>query len=201
MKYFIKKQSFGVFMWLFLFACWVTPFAVHAKDQKSIPEIPANVVASYLHSIIKADRTIYSTYIVNRLHEKNILDADEAWEQKNALPLPAQFLQKSGRLVAEHGTGIRFRLISLWPIYPRNAPATDFERKGLEALAKQSDQPYSGVIRSGKLSYYQAIFADTAVTKACVNCHNTHPLSPKRDFKLKDVMGGIVITIPLNHSR
>lgn len=195
----MKKQSFGLFIWLFLLACWITPIMVHAKDRKPIPGIPADVVASYLHSIIEADRTIYSTYIVNRLHEKNILSADEAWEQKNTLPLPAQFLQKSGRLVAERGTGIRYRLISLWPIYPRNGPATDFERKGLEALAKQSDQPYSGVIRSGKLSYYQAIFADKAVTKACVTCHNTHPLSPKRDFKIPDVMGGIVITIPLDN--
>lgn len=195
----IKKQSFGLFVWLLLLACWITPNTVHAKDRNPIPGIPADVVASYLHSIIEADRTIYSTYIVNRLHEKNILSADEAWEQKNALPLPAQFLQKSGRLVAEHGTGIRYRLISLWPIYPRNAPATDFERKGLEALATQPDHPYSGVIRSGKLSYYQAIFPDKAVTKACVHCHNTHPLSPKRDFKLKDVMGAIVITIPLNN--
>lgn len=193
----MKKQSFGLFIWLFLLACWIIPLTVQAKDRNPIPGIPADVVASYLHAIIEADRTIYSTFIVNRLHEKNILNADEAWEQKNALPLPAQFLQKSGRLVAENGTGIRYRLISLWPIYPRNGPATDFERKGLEALATQSDQPYSGIIRSGKLSYYQAIFADTAVTKACVNCHNTHPLSPKRDFKLSDVMGGIVITIPL----
>ncbi|MEQ1847248.1 MAG: DUF3365 domain-containing protein, partial [Nitrospira sp.] len=31
----------------------------------------------------------------------------------------------------------------------------------------------------------------------CVTCHNSHPLSPKQDFKLNDVMGGIAITIPL----
>jgi len=199
MKSLMKAQLLGMFVLIFMWVCWGTPFAVHAKDSQPIPDIPADVVASYLHAIIEADRTIYSTYIVNRLHEKNILNADEAWEQKNALPLPAQFLQKSGRLVAENGTGIRFRLISLWPIYARNGPATDFERKGLEALATQSDQPYSGVIRSGKLSYYQAIFADKAVTKGCIQCHNTHPLSPKRDFKLTDVMGGIVITIPLQN--
>ena len=36
-----------------------------------------------------------------------------------------------------------------------------------------------------------------AVSAACVKCHNAHPLSPKRDFKPNDVMGGIAITIPL----
>ena len=38
---------------------------------------------------------------------------------------------------------------------------------------------------------------DGAVSAACVTCHNGHPLSPKQDFKLNDVIGGIAITIPL----
>ncbi len=148
-----------MFAVLVLLPCVFNTVTVDAKDRKHLPGIPPDVVASYLHSIIKADRTIYSTFIVNRLHEKGILSADEAWEQKNALPLPAQFLQQSGRLVAETGTGIRFRLISLWPIYERNGPVTDFERTGLQTVAKHPDQPYEGVVQSGKLSYFQAIYA------------------------------------------
>ena len=197
MKLLMKNRWFGMFAVIVLLPCVFHTVTVQATDRQPIPGIPPDVVVSYLHSIIKADRTIYSTFIVNRLHEKGIVSADEAWEQKNALPLPAQFLQQSGRLVAENGTGIRFRLISLWPIYERNGPVTDFERAGLKAVAKHPDQPYEGVVQSGKLSYFQAIYADEAVTKAGVDCHNTHPLSPKRDFKLNDVMGAIVITIPL----
>jgi len=197
MKFLMKKRWLGMFALIVLLPCWVNTITVYAKDQKQFPGIPANVAASYLHSIIKADRTIYSTFIVNRLHEKGILSADEAWEQKNALPLPAQFLQKSGQLMAENGSGIRFRLIGLWPIYERNGPVTEFERTGLKAVATHPDQPYEGVVRSGKVAYFQAIYADQAVTKACIDCHNKHPLSPKRNFKLNDVMGGIVITFPL----
>ncbi len=197
MKFLMKNRWLSLFAVIVLLPCWVNTVTVHANDRTHIPGIPPDVVASYIHSIIKADRTIYSTFIVNRLQEKGIVSADEAWEQKNALPLPAQFLQQSGRLVAENGTGIRFRLISLWPIYERNGPVTEFERTGLKTVAKHPDQPYEGVVQSGKLSYFQAIYADKAVTKACVDCHNTHPLSPKRNFKLNDVMGAIVITIPL----
>ncbi|UCE64335.1 MAG: DUF3365 domain-containing protein, partial [Nitrospirota bacterium] len=86
---------------------------------------------------------------------------------------------------------------SLWPIYRKNAPATSFEKKGLEAVLKNPDKPYTGIIRSGKKQFFQAIYADRAVSEACVVCHNTHPMSPKRDFQQKDVMGGLVITIPL----
>ena len=154
-------------------------------------------VADFVHSIIEADRTVYTTHIVNRMQEKGIVSANEHWEQQNALLLPAQFLQRAGRLVAEKGSGIRYRLISLWPIYRRNGPATDFERKGLEAVSQNPNKPYMGNVTSGKKHYFQAIYADRAVTDACIDCHNSHPLSPKRDFTLNSVLGGIVITIPL----
>jgi hypothetical protein len=52
-------------------------------------------------------------------------------------------------------------------------------------------------VNSGQKQYFQAIYPDLAVSQACVDCHNGHLLSPKRDFKLNDVMGGIAITIPL----
>lgn len=111
--------------------------------------------------------------------------------------LPAQFLQHSGQLAAESGSGIRYRLISLWPIYRRNAPASDLERSALESLSKNPNQPVTGIVTSGRKQYFQAIYPDLAISPVCVSCHNSHRLSPKRDFKLNDVMGGIAITIPL----
>jgi Protein of unknown function (DUF3365) len=168
-----------------------------AKESSGPVSIPPEKVADYVHAVLEADRTIYTTYIVNRMQEKNIVKSAEHWEQDNALPLPAQFLQHSGRLVAESGRGIRYRLIGLSPIYQRNAPATDFERKALETLRSQPNRPVTGMVASGKKQYFQAIYPDHAVSAACVACHNNHPLSPKRDFKLNEVMGAIAITIPL----
>ena len=168
-----------------------------AKESPGVSAISPEKVADYVHAVLEADRTIYTTFIVNRMQEKGIVKAVEHWEQDNALPLPAQFLQHSGRLVAESGRGIRYRLIGLSPIYQRNAPATDFERKALETLRSQPNRPVTGMVSSGKKQYFQAIYADHAVSAACVTCHNGHPLSPKRDFKLNEVMGGIAITIPL----
>lgn len=168
-----------------------------AKENPSIGSISPEKVADYVHAVLEADRTIYTTHIVNRMQEKGIVAAAEHWEQENALPLPAQFLQQSGRLAAESGSGIRYRLIGFSPIYQRNAPATEFERKALDVLRRQPERPVTGVVSSGKKQYFQAIYADRAVSSACVTCHNSHPLSPKQDFKLSDVMGGIAITIPL----
>ncbi|MGH7256612.1 MAG: Tll0287-like domain-containing protein [Nitrospirales bacterium] len=165
------------------------------KPHESPPGIPPSKVAAYVHAVIEADRTIYTSHVVERMQEKGITYAAEHWEQQNALPLPAQFLQYAGRLAAEGGSGIRYGLISLWPI--RSGPTTEFERQALESLLRQPAQPVTGVVRSGRKQFFQAIYADRAVSKACVACHNHHPLSPKRDFQLHDVMGGIVITMPL----
>ena len=159
--------------------------------------IPPEVVADYLQAVIESDRKVYTTRIVERMQNQGIVLAAEDWEARHALPLPAQFLMESARLVAERQEGIRYRLTSLWPIYRKNAPATNFEKKGLEAVLENPDIPYTGIIRSGKKQFFQAIYADRAVSEACVVCHNTHPMSPKRDFQRQDVMGGLVITIPL----
>ncbi|MEE8268667.1 MAG: DUF3365 domain-containing protein, partial [Nitrospinaceae bacterium] len=45
--------------------------------------------------------------------------------------------------------------------------------------------------------FFEAVYPDFAVSKACVSCHNSHPNSPKRDFKLNDVMGGIMLSFPV----
>lgn len=176
---------------------WGAGALLSAKERSTAAGIAPEKVADYIHAVLEADRSLYTTHVVNRMQEQGIVAATEQWEQGKGLPLPAQFLQHSGRLVAEAGYGIRYKLIGFSPIYQRNAPATEFERSALELLRRQPDRPVTGVVSSGKKQYFQAIYADRALSPACVACHNSHPLSPKQDFKLNDVMGGIAITIPL----
>ena len=193
-----KEKWFFAFLLLLLILLFQLGGPAVSKTADSSQEgISPKMVADFLQAIIDTHRTVYATRVVERLKNQGIVVASEDWEARHTLPLPAQFLMQSARLVAERKEGIRYRLTSLWPIYRRNAPATHFEKKGLEAVLKNPDKPYTGVIKSGKRQFFQAIYADRAVSEACVVCHNTHPMSPKRDFKLKDVMGGLVITIPL----
>jgi hypothetical protein len=182
-----------------ILVCWLwwEPSALSAKERSGSSGVPPEKAAAYIYDVIKADRTLYTTEIVNRLQAKGVTPASEHWEQENTLMLPAQFLQHSGKLAAESGSEIRYRLIGLWPIYRRNAPVSDFERNALESLRKNPSVPVTGIVTSGRKQYFQAIYPDLAVSQACIDCHNGHLLSPKRDFKLNDVMGGIAITIPL----
>ena len=174
------------------------PIPATSKNSKGDPRVAPEVVADYIHSILEADRTVYAKYIVNRLQKNNIIYPSENWWEENTLLLPAQFLLNASDLIKNMRLGLDYRLISLWPINPHNGAANEFERAGLESVASQPLRPYIGKTKVGNKNYFQAVYPDIAVTPACVTCHNAHPKSPKHDFKLYDVIGGIVVNVPIN---
>jgi hypothetical protein len=177
------------------FGCIGIAFA--ADEEELEVDFSPQVVADYIHAVISADRAIYATHVVDRLQEERVVVATESWKQRKALPLPAQMLLMAGRVVEMSGSGLRYRLASLWPIFEENGPSNVFEEAGLKVVAEDPDEVYSGTITRGDKRFFKAIYADRAVSKACVNCHNGHILSSKRDFKLGDVMGAIIISFPL----
>jgi hypothetical protein len=172
-----------------------TPTPAPAGEQTGIPP---ETVANYLHAVIEADRTFYTIHVVERLQSGGGAAAAENWRStKNTLPLPAQFLIESSTLSTMTGASVHYRLMSLWPINPLNAPRNAAEKAGLESLRTQPDQVVTGTVTQGSETYFQAIYADRAVSQSCVECHNTHSQSPKKDFKMNEAIGGLVIEIPM----
>jgi len=182
-----------------IFTCLLGQWVLSAASKETDPRkgIPAETVADYVHSVIQADRNIYTTEVVERMQLRGTVFASENWRETGKLPLPAQFMIEAGRLVAAERNGVRFRLISSWAINKKNGPATDFERTGLTEILVNPDRPYTGVTTEGGTRYFQALYPDKAVSQTCIGCHNAHPNSPKRDFKPQEVMGGVLLTIPL----
>ncbi len=72
-----------------IFALWWEPYSLSAKERAGAPGIPPEKAAAYIYAVIKADRSLYTTEIVNRLQAKGVTTASEYWEQENALMLPA----------------------------------------------------------------------------------------------------------------
>jgi len=185
------------FFWRTLFAGFTLVAFVSCtsemKEASGEACVAPKVVADYVHAIIEADRTLYASLVVERMQLHGKALASQDWAQKDQLPLPAQMLQFAGLEVERKGTGLKYRLASLWPVDETNGPVSDFERTGLQAVSDDPSAVYTSTIRS----QFKAIFADKAVSPACVTCHNEHPLSPRKDYKLNDVMGGIIIQFPL----
>lgn len=167
-----------------------------SDDSKGVP---LQKVADMLFSVMEADRATYTVRVVNRLqNEEKVIIADEHFMDKKALPLPAQMFRFAAERVGEKTKNFSYSLLSLWPVNKQNAARTDAEKEGLKAVADDKTKPfYKGETLGGK-KYFTAVYADVAVSPACVNCHNNHLESPRRDFKLGDTMGGVVIRIPVD---
>lgn len=164
------------------------------KEKSSIsPQMMADAV----HTVIEADRSAYSKYIVNRLvNEENVIKATEHWRDEKTLLLPAQMFRAGAEIAAEKQDQFSYALLSQWALNKKNLPKTEIEKKGLQQVS-ESGEVFYGEESLGDNNYFTAIYPDIAVADACVECHNKHKDTEKTDFKIGDVMGGVVIRIPL----
>ena len=156
-------------------------------------------VTDMLHTVMNADRTVYTRMVVQRLAAKEkVIKASEHFEDDKALPLPAQMFRMGAEESAEQSEEFTYSLLSLWPINKQNNPKTEVEKVGLQYIIDNPGENYYGEEELGGESYFTAVYADVAVAQVCVTCHNEHKDTPKSDFKLGDVMGGVVIRIPVD---
>ena len=169
---------------------------IFAKSGTSVG-VPPETVADYLRAVIMAHRHFYTIHIANRLRQERIVDVSENWKTNHSLPLPVQLVQETSEIAELTGPNVRYRLISQWPINKANAATTEFERRGLKEVQARPTRPYDSIVEGSAEQLFEAVYADVAVTAACVECHNAHPSSPKKDFKVGDVMGGLVISFPV----
>ena len=94
----------AIVMWVF--TQW--PLAAADKMLDTHKCISAATAADYLHSVLQADRTFYTTQIVERMQTRGIVVASENWREMAKLPLPAQFLMEAGRLISRGEAGCAF---------------------------------------------------------------------------------------------
>ena len=177
-----------------------------SSTKKNSPKVSKNEtngisMENYTDSvfqIIKSHRTSYAKFIINRLvNEEKVVKASEHWkDEKGALLLPAQMFRETATILQDSGSDINFSLLSLVPINKQNAPKTDVEKKGLEYVNANPDKSFYGEEKLGPTTYFTAVYPDNAVSMACVSCHNNHKDSPKKDFKINENMGGVIIRIP-----
>jgi len=168
------------------------------SDAATTPTYTPKQLTDWLFLVMSSDRAVYTQKIVNRLVMKEkVIKASEHFEDDKALALPAQMFRFGAEKVAEQTDEFTYSLQSLWPVNKQNAPRTDLEKEGLKFIAENKGENFYGIEELGGVKYFTAVYADVAVAPVCVSCHNEHKDTPKTDFKLGDVMGGVVIRVPI----
>jgi signal transduction histidine kinase len=156
-------------------------------------------LARSLHTQIMADRQYYASVIVPRLEELGATLAPDYRNVHKAFPLPATFVREVSEATAQAGPDhYSANLISPWAINKDKGLKDQFQREAFAYLTAHPNGEFAAPdVQNGK-SVMRVVMADVASAQSCVSCHNSHPLSPKRDFKLNDVMGGLEIIIPMD---
>ncbi len=160
-----------------------------APPQPAVTFKPQEM-ADALHAVVAADHEAHI-----RLALEDFPPGDEHGEALMAVH--AQMLRRASESIQQQGAEFHYVLRSLWPINPRNAPETPTESTGLRYVHDHPAANYYAEESLGGRRYFTGVYPEAARVEACANCHNRSSGSPRTDFKAGEVMGGLVVRVPL----
>jgi uncharacterized protein DUF3365 len=183
--------------WALLFCGGLVMLASGCGKKVPPGSVSPQAMTDALYAVVSADREVYAREVVNRIEfQERLLKATEHYKDDKGLPLPAQMFRLGSELAHKMNGSFTYSLLSPWPINKQNGPRTELEKQGLRNVAETGKNYYTEESLGGE-RYFAAYYPDKAVVDACVTCHNNHEESPRKDFKVGDVMGGVVIRVPL----
>ncbi len=184
-----------------LFGLCLLIIYLHIDQLKAQMVATIALRAADTHSRESSDmREWYAIEVVQRLHVLGINDSELYREKKGTIPLPALLSMNLGGQLFSGRPGERVLLLSEYPFEQggKHGQSMDlFQRKALEFLRQYPGQSYYRVEKvDGRQSLRFA--AAGRMQQECVNCHNTHEDSPKRDWQVGQVGGIVEIVYPLD---
>ena len=146
-------------------------------------------------------RTFYTREVVARVPKNMVTVSHDYQNFKHGIPLPATLTIQLAEEVGRRSDGFSVRLYSNYPFpWRRESAQLDaFEKRAIEKLSHSPGEPYYEFEESRNEGYLRYATADL-MRPDCIACHNTHPQTPKRDWKVGDLRGVLEISIPIRLS-
>ncbi len=199
---FLYKQTTLILVVLFCMGIGIAISSMYRLSDNLIHSQALETAAWYSEAIREA-RTLYSSEVVDRLEGDGNLDvtiAHNYTKHAGAIPLPATFLMELSKNLTSADQGTVVRLYSDYPFPWRQqegGPRNEYEREALEYLKQHPEESfYRFETFRGRESLR---YAEADIMKpSCVECHNSHPQTPKDDWQVGDVRGIFEVTQPLD---
>ncbi len=195
-------MRFGIRVKLLIFAAlvWAVIFGVYSvyiyRERIEQTRRMALSTANFLSRKIVADRQFYASTIVKRAMEAGLTVTSSYHDNDKAIPLPITFTKEVSGSLGNEG-GLHMEIVSLYPINPENVPKDPFQKDALERFLKGSDASHFSFEKFKGKESVRYMIPDIATSQVCVDCHNNNPSSPKRDYKIGDVAGGLEVIVPI----
>jgi methyl-accepting chemotaxis protein len=193
LRHSLKWQMIGPIPLMVIAAIAAVWFMVPRKIAESAAD-QAVLAGRSIATQFKTLREYYTENVVDKVLSDGTFRAssDHRGDAK-AIPLPATMILDLSAMLAKQNTAIS--LYSKFPFPNRaNRPLDAFQQEAWDFLVRKPEETYSRQEMLDGRHVVRVAVADTMVVQACVNCHNTIPESPKKDWKLGDVRGVLEVT-------
>jgi adenylate cyclase len=165
-------------------------------DMRELSERILRRQADEVSRIIDDMRGFYASDVVGRIMAKHeAVPTHNYKEVSGGIPIPATLSIELGQRISARNDAVRYRFVSDLPFKGRAPHNLDpFEQNALVSLRHDPAQRVVAV--EGSL-FESVIRLATPVIMgaACVSCHNSHPESPRTDWKVGDVRAIQEITV------
>ena len=154
--------------------------------------------ADSLHFVIAADREMYCrVYIAQQTGDAPSPNASASGKPGESWPSPCEMFRRAAESIQSKGAEFSYALRSLRPIDPRNEPQTELEQRGLAFVSGHPAENYYGQEMLGGRRYVTAVYPDLPAAAACIDCHNRRSASVAQRYQVGEIMGGVVVRVPL----
>ena len=157
--------------------------------------------ADEISTLASGIRSYYADNVIARLQaaDGQAIYSENYRQIHGGIPIPATLSIELGALFDNaHSDGrISYEFLSDYPFAKRvSHPLDSFDRRALQAFRADPDRKSYAELKGfglGRSTYRLA--TPVLMRAACVTCHNAHPDSPKRDWKVGDVRGIQEVTV------
>lgn len=138
------------------------------------------------HNIL---RKYYTESIVEKVQSASGMEISmDHMSNPNAIPLPATLIKDLSHIYEKEG--ISLQLYSPYPFPGRKERQLDsFQQEAWNFLSRNPDKRFVRAEMKDGQHIVRVAIADKMQAQTCVNCHNNHPQTPRKDWKLMDVRG------------
>ena len=194
----LYRQTISV---LLLVSCVAAAFMIWqaSSSHSRLVESAAIHEASHHLNLLTEVRSVYTSEVVKPAIAQGLEVTHDYASKEGAIPLPASLSILLGERLAATQKGGRLRIYSDFPFPWRNdgGPHDAFETEALNWLRQNPDEPFYRFEETGGRKVLRYAAADV-MRRDCVSCHNSHPDSPRHDWKVGDVRGVLEVTLPMD---
>jgi len=199
----------GPTMWVFVLTLLGLPVVVW-QTLNMHSETEALRQAESIQTIVSVVRSYYTENVIRKIQGRPgpIVATENHHDADGAIPIPATLSIELGEAISKGSTGQNYTLafVSDMPFRNRIRPPLDqFEIDALRAF--RAPAPKREILQTGQYWRHESnddgrSFVRMAIPvqmeAVCVSCHNSHPDSPFKDWKVGDIRGIQSVSIEMN---